>query len=136
MYKAERQTKLSLVRAAEYLGMTTDTLRGLHQAGFVRAYESIGSTPIFLRVELDRVKALQHQMPVDPVQENIRNQAEKLTASIQRVQGRLKKLQDICTHPNAVKENKSDTGNWDRSQDSYWRECHCPDCGKRWVEDQ
>lgn len=45
-------------------------------------------------------------------------------------------LQEICQHPSATKVNKGDTGNWDRSQDSYWRECKCPDCGKQWNEDQ
>lgn len=45
-------------------------------------------------------------------------------------------LQALCQHPSATKVNKGDTGNWDRSQDSYWRECKCPDCGKQWNEDQ
>lgn len=45
-------------------------------------------------------------------------------------------LQQECAHPNAEKIFKSDTGNWDRSQDSYWKDCRCPDCGKFWTEPQ
>lgn len=44
----------------------------------------------------------------------------------------LSKLQNICQHPNVMKTHKGDTGNYDPTQDSYWIEFHCPDCGKRW----
>lgn len=47
-----------------------------------------------------------------------------------------RELQAICTHPTATRKNFSDTGNWDRSQDSYWTEWHCTDCGKRWSTEQ
>ncbi len=47
-----------------------------------------------------------------------------------------RELQSICTHPNAIGKNFSDTGNWDRSQDSYWTEWHCTDCGKKWSTEQ
>ena len=45
-------------------------------------------------------------------------------------------LQTVCTHPNATKKHCSDTGNWDRSLDSYWTEWRCPDCDKRWTTEQ
>lgn len=45
-------------------------------------------------------------------------------------------LQETCAHPNATKKYGGDTGNWDRSQDSYWIDFSCPDCRKRWREDQ
>jgi hypothetical protein len=45
-------------------------------------------------------------------------------------------LQSICTHPNATKKYSSNTGNWDRGQDSYWIDWHCLDCDKRWSTDQ
>lgn len=47
-----------------------------------------------------------------------------------------RELQTLCQHPNASKKYGSDTGNWDRGQDSYWIDYNCPDCGKRWQEDQ
>ncbi len=48
----------------------------------------------------------------------------------------MKIIQDECTHPNAVKINKSNTGNYCPQDDHYWRECSCPDCLKTWTEDQ
>jgi len=47
-----------------------------------------------------------------------------------------KQLQMDCEHPRKLKTAKSDTGNWDRSQDSYWYEIYCPDCDKHWTEPQ
>jgi hypothetical protein len=47
-----------------------------------------------------------------------------------------KELQSICQHPNVIKKYESDTGNWCRSDDSYWIRYHCPDCDKRWTVDQ
>jgi hypothetical protein len=45
-------------------------------------------------------------------------------------------LQNLCAHPNASKKYRGDTGNWDRTQDSYWIEHRCPDCGKFWSVEQ
>lgn len=47
-----------------------------------------------------------------------------------------KELRSLCKHPNASKKYCGDTGNWDRSQDSYWIEYKCPDCNKFWTVDQ
>lgn len=47
-----------------------------------------------------------------------------------------RELQSQCQHPSASKKYCGDTGNWDRSQDSYWIEYRCPDCGKFWSVDQ
>jgi hypothetical protein len=52
------------------------------------------------------------------------------------VKNQLSSLQESCPHPDVMKLPKADTGNWDRGQDSYWYECSCFDCGKRWTEDQ
>lgn len=48
----------------------------------------------------------------------------------------LRKLQEYCKHPDVVKVNKANTGNYDPAADIYWRDCKCPDCGKFWMEDQ
>lgn len=45
-------------------------------------------------------------------------------------------LQNLCPHPSASKKYCGDSGNWDRSEDSYWIEYRCPDCGKFWTTDQ
>ena len=40
------------------------------------------------------------------------------------------------TYPDYVKKvHKSDTGNYDPTQDSSWTELHCTLCDKKWVED-
>ena len=44
--------------------------------------------------------------------------------------------QNSCTHPGATRTPRANTGNYDPGCDSYWMECVCPDCGKRWQEDQ
>jgi hypothetical protein len=45
-------------------------------------------------------------------------------------------LQQICQHPNVEKKYRGDTGNYDRTADSYWIDFKCPDCGKKWWESQ
>ena len=47
------------------------------------------------------------------------------------------KIQDACSHPvDALSfEYGSDTGNWDRNEDSYWTTYTCGLCEKRWSED-
>lgn len=41
-----------------------------------------------------------------------------------------------CRHPDAEKTYHGDSGNYDPNDDRYWYEFYCPDCGKRWTEDQ
>lgn len=48
----------------------------------------------------------------------------------------IRHLQANCEHPHATKIAKSDTGNYDKSDDSYWYKCKCPDCLQEWIEDQ
>lgn len=45
-------------------------------------------------------------------------------------------LQSKCRHHHAVAEYKSDTGNWSKSDDRYWINFRCYDCGHVWSEDQ
>jgi hypothetical protein len=40
-----------------------------------------------------------------------------------------------CTHTNLTGEYKSNTGNWCPSDDSYWIDVTCDDCGKWWMID-
>lgn len=48
-----------------------------------------------------------------------------------------KTIRKECKHqPWMVKaEYHADTGNYDPSCDSFWTNCHCLSCGKKWVED-
>jgi hypothetical protein len=50
--------------------------------------------------------------------------------------GAERELQAVCAHPNADKNYRGSTGNYDPSADSYWIEYRCPDCGKFWMTDQ
>jgi hypothetical protein len=43
--------------------------------------------------------------------------------------------QDECQHENVVKIPKGDGGSY-YDPPSYWYECFCPDCAKRWSEPQ
>jgi hypothetical protein len=61
---------------------------------------------------------------------------DALKMATSRIYSEIRNLQKICKHVNAEKIPNSDTGNWDRGQDSYWYDCSCPDCDKRWMEDQ
>jgi hypothetical protein len=69
-------------------------------------------------------------------QENIRKSREEIQYIIVEKQNILKEIQNICNHPNVSKEYKANTGNYDSSADRYWINFHCPDCDKRWQEDQ
>lgn len=75
---------------------------------------------------------------------------KKIKAKIDKLQDELKQLQASCDHNDAVRAYKatrqnwpafvtkvhgSDTGNWDRSDDSYWTDCACTLCEARWTED-
>lgn len=69
-------------------------------------------------------------------QKDIRAKHDRIKEKIHKVTKELCDLQAECAHPNAVKINKADTGNWCPGDDKYWRDCKCPDCGKFWMEDQ
>lgn len=66
----------------------------------------------------------------------LNEEVNKCQRKIIKWRTKLKDLQDACPHTDAVKVNKADTGNWCPQDDSYWKECSCPTCGKDWVEDQ
>lgn len=53
-----------------------------------------------------------------------------------KINRQILKIQNSCKHKEVIKVDNSNTGNWCPDDDSYWYECHCPDCGKCWLEDQ
>jgi hypothetical protein len=61
----------------------------------------------------------------DTIQKNKKKWDASLTA-----------LQELCPHTNAAHKNKANTGNYSSSDDSYWTDHTCPDCGKMWCTDQ
>lgn len=131
--------KLSLDISAEYLGIPPETLRSLVACEWIAPVSlAPGKIPIFLVRDLralrDRIKAAAPK--IDPERDRIRKMHTGIRAVIANATAKLKDLQNECKHPMAEKINRGDTGNYDRSQDRYWRDCNCPDCGKLWTEDQ
>lgn len=61
---------------------------------------------------------------------------EEIQGSMATLNNELTILRSKCKHKNRTKKYKSDTGNWCISDDSYWIEFRCEDCGKFWSEDQ
>ncbi len=63
---------------------------------------------------------------------------EELEEQASAIHERIRLIQSQCSHPLVVRktQNKSDTGNWDRGQDSYWTEHECGLCKKRWTTTQ
>ena len=45
-------------------------------------------------------------------------------------------LREECTHQDLTYKYGGDSGNYDRSQDCYWIDWNCNDCGKRWSTTQ
>lgn len=75
-------------------------------------------------------------MVLEMNQEEIRNWRVDVQRTINENHSTLKWIQHKCTHPDVTKEYKANTGNYDPSADRYWINFHCPDCDKRWMEDQ
>lgn len=131
--------KLSLDLSAGYLGIPPETLQSLVACEWIAPVSlAAGRIPIFrvrdLRMLRDRI--MEGAPKVDPERERIRKKHITVKAIIENANSKLKALQEECKHPMAERVNRGDTGNYDPSQNSYWRDCKCPDCGKFWMEDQ
>lgn len=63
------------------------------------------------------------------------NRIEELDEQIKGLQAEKTAIQAACPHPPMCVRYKhcGDSGNWDRSQDSYWTDLRCALCGKRWT---
>ncbi|MFI3218334.1 MAG: hypothetical protein QX189_04365 [Methylococcales bacterium] len=55
---------------------------------------------------------------------------------IQSLWAEIKVIQGNCAHVGLIGKFRADTGNYCKSDDSYWVEFQCLDCGKQWTEDQ
>ena len=65
-----------------------------------------------------------------------RKRLEEIKKAIDSLATELENFQSKCRHTNAVHQYCGDSGNYDPSQDHYWIEFRCYDCGKFWTEDQ
>lgn len=61
--------------------------------------------------------------------------AEKILDQIDDLYRELTAHQKRCKHIKKTRENKSDTGNYCPSDDSYWAEFECPTCLRKWSVD-
>jgi len=52
------------------------------------------------------------------------------------IDDKIKSFQRECPHKDKTSIPKSDTGNWSISDDRWWYEVICNDCGKQWNIDQ
>lgn len=69
-------------------------------------------------------------------QNKIKRERSKIEGKITELNLKLIELQGSCKHPRVLKTYKGDTGNWSKSDDCYWIEFRCPDCGEQWTENQ
>lgn len=62
----------------------------------------------------------------------------KYLVSLDKINKKILAIRSKCKHPKRFRTAtyKSDTGNYDPSQDFYWIENTCEICGKFWIEDQ
>lgn len=65
----------------------------------------------------------------------IKIKADGLRQRIAETQRELSILQDKCPHTNVIVTHHGDTGNYDPTQDCYWKQYTCPDCLKSWSVD-
>jgi len=66
----------------------------------------------------------------------IETKRKRIEQKIEKLYQELKHIQLNCPHTNLKKQYSSDTGNYDRSADSYWIDCHCQDCNLTWRTEQ
>ena len=59
-----------------------------------------------------------------------------ILSKIENLNKELRVIQLNCEHENVDMVARSNTGNYDPSNDSYWYDCRCLDCDRFWMEDQ
>lgn len=69
-------------------------------------------------------------------QAKIRRRKQTIEKHLGRWEAELLSLREICLHPNPNVKYGSNTGNYDPSADSHWKDFKCEDCGKFWREEQ
>ncbi len=71
-----------------------------------------------------------------PTQKKVLSIRKRLEKREQKLIVEKVQLQQICGHVDLEKRNRGDSGNWCKSDDSYWTEWKCQDCKKFWTTPQ
>jgi len=71
------------------------------------------------------------------IEDTIGYKVAKLNEAKALISHQIKYIQDVlCSHEHVIVIHKADTGNWCKSDDRYWTENTCQDCGKRWIKEK
>lgn len=85
-------------------------------------------------------KTLCHEEGIDEYfakkKSQTRLQVAQLDQQIDELVQQRNALRARCRHLHAVARYGANTGNYDPTQDCYWIDFHCYDCGRHWSEDQ
>ncbi len=74
---------------------------------------------------------------MEKTQKQINKKRQQIEAKIKKAYEALSELRKECNHSgDLVYKLDGNTGNWDKSEDSYWINWICNDCGKRWTTSQ
>lgn len=76
------------------------------------------------------------QMFYDMEEATTNDKISELKKEVARIYGEIQKLQDNCSHHHMTVSAHADTGNYCRSDDSYWYEGACRACGERFSFEQ
>ena len=67
----------------------------------------------------------------------IREKREALELIIENAYNALKALRDQCNHSGELSyQYQSSSDGWSKSDDAYWMDWHCHECGNRWTTSQ
>jgi len=66
----------------------------------------------------------------------IHKKVKDLQLEISRLRKEIDELMEQCPHTHTVHAYGGNTGNWSKSDDCYWIDFKCYDCGKRWTKYQ
>lgn len=61
---------------------------------------------------------------------------DEISKQIEDLEAKRESIRSKCSHPSVKRTPKGDSGNILTGRDaSYWDDCECELCGKRWSED-
>jgi len=71
------------------------------------------------------------------VSQSVRDRRRRLELISEAARDAIGELQQQCDHSGEVTyKYAGSSGNWSKSDDEYWMEWHCMDCGKHWTTSQ
>lgn len=66
----------------------------------------------------------------------VKQKREMIESVEAELAGQLHSLQENCPHEDLTYKYGGSSGNWDKSDDSYWIDWKCNDCYKTWTTSQ